>query len=529
MAWIQAVTTEELEKKGRIVFRSGPKQIALMKSNGHVFALDNRCPHEGYPLSEGELNPENCVLTCNWHNWKFALTTGENISGEDNLEVYETKQESGNIWVHVPEVPTEVRLHRCLKQLQRAFENQSYDRMARELTRIHFHALDLLEPLRMGIDWSWLKLEYGMDHAYAVTADWLVLYHEFTAIEEKLICLTESLDYLAETSLRQQEFAYTEACSPFSKVAFLNAIDKQDEEGALAFVNGALEEGLHFVDLEESFTTASLLHYNDFGHSLIYVSKISKLIDSLGLSIERQLLSSLVRSICWATREDLLPEFRKLSNAGKMPALLTHAVPTPALLNAEELFGKSVNYCLKWVSDKLVSYRAKDIYDALLQNNAKNLLYFDLSFQSNYDNSVSTNIGWLDFTHGLTFANAVRLQCEKFPHLWPSGLLQMACFSGRNHKYLDTNIVESDWIVAQPERFYQQCLDQILDHGKSAPIFAAHYVKTFLAVRAEAEFASENCRRYMHAALNRFLHSPLKEKHVRRTVRQALDLVGRDF
>ena len=536
MSWIQTVPMEELEKKGRVVVRNGARQFALMKMNGRVFALDNRCPHEGYPLSEGTVSIQDCVLTCNWHNWKFSLNTGENISGEDNVTVYETKQESGKVWIHVPELPKDVLLDRSIRQLKKAFENQSYDRMVRELARMHFHQLDPLCAVRKGMEWSWQKLEYGMDHAYAVTADWLVFYGEFKEIDKRLICLSESLDYLAETSLRQREFSYTTNQMDFTTDAFLQAIEKEDEETAIAMVNGALADGLHFSDMEESFTQAALLHYQDFGHSLIYVSKISRLIDSLGLDMEAFLLPSLVRSICSAAREDLLPEFRKLQGSAGVPPQRSAGVP-PALgaadvssaLNSNELFGKSVDFCLNWVVEKSKEHSPEEIYDALLQANAKNLLHFDMSFQFNYENTVSANVGWLDFTHGLTFANAVRLQCTKFPRLWKFGLLQMACFSGRNHKYLDPNVLESDWIVPDRDLFFEQGVEQILDHGKSTPIFAAHYVKTFLAVRTEVNFASESCTKYMLAALNRYFHSPLKEKHVRRTVLQALDLVGLDY
>ena len=533
MSWIQTVSVEDLEKKGRMVVRNGSRQFALLKWNGHVFALDNRCPHEGYPLSEGTVNIQECVLTCNWHNWKFSLDSGANISGEDDVPVYETKQESGHIWIHVPEPSTAVLLERSIRQLKKAFENQSYDRMVRELARMHFNQLDPLQAVRKGIEWSWQKLEYGMDHAYAVTADWLVFYREFAEVDKRLICLAESMDYLADTSLRQPDFGYTTHRIDFTEEDFLQAIEKEDEDTAIAMVNGALAAGMHFGDLEACFTQAALLHYQDFGHSLIYVSKISRLIASLGPEMESFLLPSLVRSICFATREDLLPEFRKLQGsagvwtAGVPPALW--AADVPSALNPDDLFGKSVNYCLDWVLEKSKAHSAEERYDALLQVNAKNLLHYDMSFQFNYENSVSTNVGWLDFTHGLTFANAVRIQCTKFPQFWEQGLLQMACFSGRNHKYLDRNIPESDWYVSDRERFFNQCIDQILDHGKSAPIFATHYVKTFLAIRTEVDFASEDCAKYMMAALNRFFHSPLKEKHVRRTVLQALDLVGLDF
>ena len=50
-----------------------------------MHACNNRCPHEGYPLVEGALDAESCILTCHWHNWKFDLRTGANHYGGDNL------------------------------------------------------------------------------------------------------------------------------------------------------------------------------------------------------------------------------------------------------------------------------------------------------------------------------------------------------------------------------------------------------------------------------------------------------------
>jgi len=66
------VTESELKAKGRKLVRRDGKQILLIARDGRVFAIANRCPHEGYPLSEATFGP-GCVLTCNWHNWKFDL------------------------------------------------------------------------------------------------------------------------------------------------------------------------------------------------------------------------------------------------------------------------------------------------------------------------------------------------------------------------------------------------------------------------------------------------------------------------
>ena len=68
--WHQATTLEELAG-GAVVFKSGRRQLAVFRfetaAGPAVYAVDNRCPHEGFPLSEGTVDQE-CQLTCNWHN-----------------------------------------------------------------------------------------------------------------------------------------------------------------------------------------------------------------------------------------------------------------------------------------------------------------------------------------------------------------------------------------------------------------------------------------------------------------------------
>ena len=94
------ITLEEFKNKNHnFVFKDKGKQILLIGVKGLIFALDNRCPHEGYPLSKGYTN-QNCVLTCNWHNWKFNLNTGECLLGEDNVRKYDVNIENGNIFIN---------------------------------------------------------------------------------------------------------------------------------------------------------------------------------------------------------------------------------------------------------------------------------------------------------------------------------------------------------------------------------------------------------------------------------------------
>ena len=51
---------------------------------------------EGYPLSEGVLT-NGCVLTCNWHNWKFDLASGVTLVGGDQVTRFPIRLEGGRV------------------------------------------------------------------------------------------------------------------------------------------------------------------------------------------------------------------------------------------------------------------------------------------------------------------------------------------------------------------------------------------------------------------------------------------------
>jgi toluene monooxygenase system ferredoxin subunit len=52
--------------------------IVLVRSQAGVCAYRDRCPHQGYPLSEGTLDGE--VITCRVHRHTFEARTGEGIN-----------------------------------------------------------------------------------------------------------------------------------------------------------------------------------------------------------------------------------------------------------------------------------------------------------------------------------------------------------------------------------------------------------------------------------------------------------------
>ncbi len=70
----RAASLEELRRAGKLVVSLGGQTICLLAEGDAVHAVDNRCPHMGFPLHRGTV--DDGILTCHWHHARFDLCTG---------------------------------------------------------------------------------------------------------------------------------------------------------------------------------------------------------------------------------------------------------------------------------------------------------------------------------------------------------------------------------------------------------------------------------------------------------------------
>src|SRR6478752_10007082 len=61
-------------------------RVCLVRTSSGVHAIDHACPHEGYGLTTGDLDGE--LLTCAWHNWKFRVSDGHCVLGEEDVRTH---------------------------------------------------------------------------------------------------------------------------------------------------------------------------------------------------------------------------------------------------------------------------------------------------------------------------------------------------------------------------------------------------------------------------------------------------------
>lgn len=532
-AWQDAAGVDELRRRGAMTVRLGPRQIALFAAvDGGLHACNNRCPHEGYPLAEGMLDGQG-VLTCQWHNWKFQLCSGANLLGGDALRIYPVREAGGRVQIDLSEPSPEQVQAGVLANFDAAMADEDRPRIARELARLERAGGQVETALARAVARSHYRLRYGMTHAYAAVDAWLQLRD---GLADPALCLaaaTEAAGHIAHDVLREPPWPYTDAEQPWHEARFLAAVQVQDEARALALLQGALAQGLDLAALEPVLAQAALAHYNDFGHALIYLGHLPGLVSRLGADSQRPLLRAWLRALVLATREDLLPDFKAYAPAlARWPGLPADggALQAPEPGRFEAL---SVRQTLDATLAAAQATAPEALLNGLLHAAAHHLLRFDERWATRDDSGVSDQVGWLDFSHALTFAQALRRLARRQPGLWPAGLLQLALFVGRNTPYLSqepsADAALARWRVADPSAFDESTLADLVDHGLGLDILSVHRVKTTLAVQqALADGVPPALAGALRAALNRLLAARFQHRHGLRQARQALDMVQRE-
>jgi len=96
--WVFAIDENKLKENGLSVAYPKGLPVLLIKKEGRIYALSNKCTHMACPLSAGSLF--GFMLKCPCHDWLYDIRTGEYFNAPElKLPVYECKAESGKIFV----------------------------------------------------------------------------------------------------------------------------------------------------------------------------------------------------------------------------------------------------------------------------------------------------------------------------------------------------------------------------------------------------------------------------------------------
>jgi nitrite reductase (NADH) small subunit len=76
MRWIKIGSINDIPRRGARCVETPRGRLAVFRlGDDRVFAIDDRCPHKGGPLSQGIVHGSS--VTCPLHNWVISLETGK--------------------------------------------------------------------------------------------------------------------------------------------------------------------------------------------------------------------------------------------------------------------------------------------------------------------------------------------------------------------------------------------------------------------------------------------------------------------
>lgn len=99
--WVEACRLHDIPRAGARVWRTVLGDIALFRtSDDRVYALRDRCPHRGGPLSQGIVYGDK--VACPLHNWSIALASGEACAPDEGATAcFAVRVEDDRVFVHL--------------------------------------------------------------------------------------------------------------------------------------------------------------------------------------------------------------------------------------------------------------------------------------------------------------------------------------------------------------------------------------------------------------------------------------------
>ena len=101
---VRVCSADELAPGEARRFDIGAHRVALVRIGDDFYAIGDRCSHEDFSLSDGEVLVEECEIECWKHGSTFSLTTGEpqSLPAVKPVPVYSVVREGEDILVELP-------------------------------------------------------------------------------------------------------------------------------------------------------------------------------------------------------------------------------------------------------------------------------------------------------------------------------------------------------------------------------------------------------------------------------------------
>ncbi len=436
----RAVGMEALREEGRALTTVDGQSIVLFHHEGEVYAVDNRCPHMGFPLAKGTV--DDGILTCHWHHARFELSCGDTFDiWADDVQTFPTSVRDGDVYVDPdPEPDVDPEVHWRNRLVDGMSENLSLV-MAKAALHLDHYGEGFTTPVETAVDFGTTYRADGWGRGLTTLGAMANIYDD-VAHDEKMRAMFVGVSAVADNCAgeppRFDQYALSndDLSKTRLKSWFRETCEVRDANGAERCLRAATAV-LPPEDLAEALVAAATDHlYMNASHTVDFINKAFETLDHVGWENAGNVLAATVDTITGGSRAEETQSWRQPVDVAALCFGASEDIPALAAAGADEEWERPDGFV-----ETLLSDDPHAIDDALRRAVREGATTEDLAHAvavaalrrvAQFGTSNEFN-DWNTVHHTLSFANAV----DSLARRTDADDVYRACWQGAMSVYLD--------------------------------------------------------------------------------------------
>ncbi|WP_423746171.1 Rieske 2Fe-2S domain-containing protein (plasmid) [Haladaptatus sp. SPP-AMP-3] len=315
-SFVRVADADDLREDSPQIVHADGHSIGLFFHEGEVHAVDNRCPHMGFPLTKGSV--DDGILTCHWHHARFELSCGDTFDPfADDVRTYPVEVRDGDVYVQPNPPRDEPPEEHWRNRLEHGLRENISLVVAKSVIGLESEEVPSTAPVELGTEFGTHYRQAGWGRGLTTLG---VMTNLLPALrpEDRRRALYVGLTEVADNCSGEPPFFVQEALSTDDVSAerltewFRDNIEVRDSDGAERVLRAGITADLDESDIAGMLVAAATDHlYLDTGHRLDFINKAFETLDHIGWERADDVLPSLVPGLASANRAEESSSWRQ--------------------------------------------------------------------------------------------------------------------------------------------------------------------------------------------------------------------------
>ncbi|HXY45520.1 MAG TPA: Rieske 2Fe-2S domain-containing protein [Acidimicrobiales bacterium] len=303
---VRVGTLAELAERGCLTAKLGTRPVCVFYDEGDVYAVEDRCPHMGFPLRRGTV--QGGLLTCHWHHARFDLASGGTLDPfADDVPAFPVEITDGD--VHVLASPDSDRVSRLYRRLEEGLEQGITLVIAKAVLGLLEAGVAAEEIVESGVAFGTKYRAEGWGPGLTVL---VAMANVLPLLDpaERPLAIVHGLAFLSgDTVGRSPRFPLMplESALPIERLStwYRRFIDTRSAEAAERTLATAIAAGHDAAGVAAMMSAAVTDHvFVNEGHTIDFTNKAFECLEHIGWGRAEEVLTTLVAQTASAQRHE---------------------------------------------------------------------------------------------------------------------------------------------------------------------------------------------------------------------------------